>query len=93
VVLTGGCALLPGIRELAAEILNCPVRVAKPEKLTGLADSLRSPAFSTGVGLLRLGLQMDSAPIAVGSPGNGVPLRIGNLLTGIFNRLLPDDEQ
>lgn len=93
VVLTGGCALLPGIRDLAADVLGCPVRVAKPERLAGMADALRNPAYSTSVGLLRLGLQMDSAPIAIGSNGSGVPTRIGNLLTGFFKRLLPDDEK
>ncbi|MCK6580485.1 MAG: cell division protein FtsA [Anaerolineae bacterium] len=93
VVLTGGCALLPGIRDLAADILDCPVRIAKPEQLTGMADALRSPAYSTSVGLLRLGLQMDSAPIAVGSASNGMPLRIGSLISGFFKRLLPDDEK
>ncbi|MFN8562109.1 MAG: hypothetical protein U0703_10915 [Anaerolineae bacterium] len=30
------------------------MRVAKPEKITGMADALRSPAYSTSVGLLRL---------------------------------------
>jgi len=90
VVLTGGCALLPGIGELAAEVLGCPVRIAKPEKLTGMADALRSPAYSTAVGLLRLGLQMDTAST---TPTNGTsaPLRIGNLLSGFIRRLLPDE--
>ena len=94
VVLTGGCAQLPGIREVAAEVLGVPVRVAKPEKITGMADVLRSPAYSTSVGLLRLGLEMESAvqsQPAVSSPLNGAGL--GNLLTGFFRRLLPDNEK
>ena len=52
-VLTGGTSLLPGIRPLAARILNMPVRVARPENLVGLVDQLHSPAYSTSVGLLR----------------------------------------
>jgi cell division protein FtsA len=55
VVLTGGCAQLPGIREVAADILGCPVRIAKPERLTGMADALRNPSFSTSVGLPPMG--------------------------------------
>jgi cell division ATPase FtsA len=35
-----------------------PVRTAQPENLTGLVDRLKSPAFSTGVGLLRWALSM-----------------------------------
>ncbi len=92
VVLTGGCALLPGIREVAQQVLNVPVRVAKPEKITGMADALKSPAFSTSVGLLRLGLQMDSAVAQPAREGGIQPTKIGNLLTGFFKKLLPDSE-
>lgn len=96
VVLTGGCTQLPGIREVAAQVLGLPVRVARPEKLTGMADALRSPAYSTSVGLLRLGLQMDAPTRAeVSSSGPGVPQparKIGDMLGGFFRRLLPDDE-
>jgi cell division protein FtsA len=52
-VLTGGTSLLPGIRQLAARILNMPVRVARPDNLIGLVDQLQSPAYSTSVGLLK----------------------------------------
>jgi cell division protein FtsA len=57
-VLTGGTALLPGIKRVASEVLGMPVRTAQPENLTGLVDRLKSPAFSTGVGLLRWALSM-----------------------------------
>ena len=42
----------PGIDELASNVLKMPVRIAKPENLTGMIDQLNSPAFSTSVGLL-----------------------------------------
>jgi len=51
-VLTGGTSALPGIRQLASQVLGLPVRTAQPEKLIGLVDQLRSPAYSTSVGLL-----------------------------------------
>jgi cell division protein FtsA len=51
-VLTGGTSALPGIRQLASQVLGLPVRTAHPEKLIGLVDQLRSPAYSTSVGLL-----------------------------------------
>ncbi len=94
VVLTGGVAQLAGIRDLAAEVLGVPVRIAKPEKITGMADTLRNPAYSTSVGLLRLGLQMESA-VQTQAVGNGsMPgVRLGSLLSGFFRRLLPDDEK
>jgi cell division protein FtsA len=94
VILTGGVAQLPGIREIAAQVLDCPVRIAKPEKMTGMVDALRSPAYSTSVGLLRLGLQMESA-IQSQSVGNGVipAVRLGSFISGFFRRLLPDSEK
>jgi len=58
-VLTGGTSNLPGIRELASDILGLPVRIARPENLVGLADQLNSPAYSTSVGLLYWALLMN----------------------------------
>lgn len=51
-VLTGGTSLLPGIREVGASVLQFPVRIGQPEELRGLVDQLRSPAYSTSLGLL-----------------------------------------
>ncbi len=57
-VLTGGSSALPGMRQLAAEVLGMPVRVAKPENLLGMVDRLGSPAYSTSVGLLQWAVSM-----------------------------------
>lgn len=50
-VLTGGSASLPGIDELAEQVLRMPVRVGLPRGIHGLADSLNSPAYAASVGL------------------------------------------
>ncbi len=52
IVLTGGTSALPGIRQLASQVFGLPVRTAQPENLIGLVDQLKSPAYSTSVGLL-----------------------------------------
>jgi cell division protein FtsA len=57
-VLTGGTSALPGIKRVASEGLNMPVRTAQPENLLGLVDRLNSPAYSTSVGLLRWAVSM-----------------------------------
>lgn len=57
-VLTGGSSKLPGIRSNASQVLGLPVRIAQPEKLVGMTDKLYSPAYSTGVGLLKWSLLM-----------------------------------
>jgi len=52
VVLTGGTSQLPGIRQVASDVLRLPVRQSGPDDLRGLVDQLHSPAFSASLGLL-----------------------------------------
>lgn len=92
-VITGGSSQIAGMKEVAATVLNCPVRMAKPEKLTGMGDILKNPSYSTSVGLLRMGLEFDSSlledDVASGGalPGSG----FGQMLGDFLRRLLPDD--
>lgn len=67
-ILTGGTSQLPGIRQLAANVLNMPVRIARPENLVGLVDQLQSPAYSTSVGLLKWSELMTQPSYAVIHP-------------------------
>ncbi len=93
-VLTGGCSQLPGMREVVADALDFPVRLARPERLTGMVDTLRNPAYSTSVGLLRLGLEMDTAaPVEVGGKANGNGGPRLRFLSNFFRRLLPDSDE
>lgn len=55
-VITGGGALLPGLRDVARDVTNLPVRIAQPTDLHGLVDTLHSPAYSTAIGLLKWGM-------------------------------------
>jgi cell division protein FtsA len=89
-VITGGCAQLQGLREVASRTLGFPVRVGKPERLTGMTDALRSPAYSTSVGLLRLGLDMDAGAPPEAKNNSPIPGGIGPILGGFIKRLLPD---
>lgn len=57
VVLTGGSTLLPGMIEIAEEVIGLPVRMGVPQHIGGLVDVVRSPVYSTGVGLLMYGAQ------------------------------------
>ena len=52
IVLTGGVAAHPGVGELAADVFGTGVRVGLPgENLTGLADAVEAPRYSTAAGL------------------------------------------
>ena len=57
IVLTGGGSLLTGARELAEAIFDCPVRIGKPRVLFDLVETLQSPLYATGYGLLVYVLQ------------------------------------
>ncbi len=52
VVLAGGASQLVGVRDLAARMLNRPVRLGRPAGMRGLAEAASGPAFATAVGLL-----------------------------------------
>lgn len=55
VVLTGGTSILDGMPEMAEQVLGLPARRGAPTGVGGLADVVRSPAYSTGVGLVKHG--------------------------------------
>lgn len=74
IVLTGGTAKMEGAVELAEEIFHMPVRLAVPNKISGLKDIVRNPIYSTGVGLLNYGQQQQKQ--ASGTGGSRAPLDI-----------------
>lgn len=94
-VLTGGTSALPGIRQLASQVLGLPVRTAQPENLVGLVDQLKSPAFSTSVGLLHWAAALADNDLSStrgqkssrGKPENPVNLES---VKDWFKRLLPE---
>ncbi|WP_455211344.1 cell division protein FtsA [Kaarinaea lacus] len=55
IVITGGCAKMEGVIELAEEVFHVPVRIGMPTQVSGLVDVVRNPIYSTGVGLLLYG--------------------------------------
>lgn len=57
VVLTGGSAKIEGAVALAESLFHMPVRIGMPGslKLGGIAEVLKNPIYSTGIGLLLYG--------------------------------------
>ncbi|WP_419896440.1 cell division protein FtsA [Roseomonas sp. USHLN139] len=83
VVLTGGASQLVGLRELAAQILDRPVRLGRPAPIRGLPESAQGPDFATTLGLVAWGtgegrplLDIDPGP----DRGNGRFARFVNWL-------------
>jgi cell division protein FtsA len=56
IVITGGSSLMKGMVELGEEIFHMPVRVGLPNYSGALAEVVRNPRYSTGMGLLMAGL-------------------------------------
>ncbi len=61
IVLTGGCALLRGVEELAQDVFGMPVKIGSPSGISysGLAPEIENPIYSTAVGLALYGLETD----------------------------------
>ena len=57
IVITGGSALMKGMVELGEEVFHMPVRVGIPQYNGALAEVVRNPRYSTGMGLLMAGLE------------------------------------
>lgn len=63
IILTGGASETVGIKEISKEVLNLPVRIAKPEGVSGLIDEIQSPAYSTSVGLIIFGSEVNKSKV------------------------------
>ena len=57
IVITGGTSLMKGMVELGEEVFHMPVRVGLPQYSGALAEVVRNPRHSTGMGLLLAGLE------------------------------------
>src|SRR4030095_8424474 len=78
VVLTGGACQLHGARELAGLILDKQVRIGRPQRVKGLAESTQGPAFSTAAGLLQFALsERAESPRPAHIARSGIFARVG----------------
>jgi cell division protein FtsA len=89
VVVTGGTAQLRGMRELGRQVLSLPVRIGQPQGISGLIDTVDSPAYATSVGLLLWGRDQAEQPALGPDKSNDRPVW-GDRLSDFFKKLLPD---
>ncbi len=90
-VLTGGTSLLPGIRDVASDVLRLPVRLGEVDEPQGLVDQLRSPAFAASLGLLEWARLQEEQSRLTGRGLAGFRLPKFDLARAadFFKRLLP----
>jgi cell division protein FtsA len=86
IVLTGGTSKMEGVVELAEEIFHMPVSIGRPQGVTGLADIVKNPIYSTAVGLLLYGGEQQSDGLVLPSNAGMVTVvgRVKNWLTGSY---------
>ena len=86
IVLTGGASLMPGMVELAEQVFLRPARIGRPEYRGHLHEVLRSPRFSTGIGLLMEGQAqlMRGRRVSQSSSFQGVFSRMKEWFAGNF---------
>jgi cell division protein FtsA len=88
VVVTGGTSLLEGVPELAEAVFDLPVRRGAPGDVGGLADVVRSPIYSTAVGLALYGARRQATPAWLPPPDEaGFLARLGRRLAGWFSEV------
>jgi cell division protein FtsA len=81
IVITGGSSSLLGMVELGEEIFHMPVRLGLPLYRGSLSEVVRTPRFSTGVGLIIAGIEQLRHHQKARLQGNSFKLileRIGN---------------
>jgi cell division protein FtsA len=71
-VVTGGASLVPGLEEMAEEVLGLLVRRGEPRNVGGMLDAVRHPSFATGVGLALYGLNADEQRFYLGRSQKGM---------------------
>ncbi len=64
VVMTGGASQLSGFNKMAESVLALPVRSGYAGQMSGLKNELRSPAYSTGIGLATYGYEPEMKNVA-----------------------------
>ncbi len=64
IVFTGGGANIPGLQEMAKDMMPGPVRIARPKDILGLPDTLKSPTYSTSIGILLWGIHHPTEQLA-----------------------------
>lgn len=72
IVITGGSSAMQGMVELGEEIFHMPVRLGVPKYLGSLADVVKTPRMSTGVGLMIYGLRDYQKQAGARIQGNSV---------------------
>ena len=89
-VFTGGGSKLPGITEVAKNVLRLPASLGQPFGFTSATEKSADPGYSAAIGLVKHGsrvLYQGQPGISWGS-GAGV-LKVKNVFKKVFKSIIP----
>jgi len=93
VVLTGGGAKLVGLVEAAKKQLRLPASLGTPLNITSAIDKINDPAFSTAIGLVNWGSQLENrrGGIGLGKLLNYLPSfkKVSTKAKKLFKKVIP----
>ncbi len=81
VMLTGGCSLIRGIKDVAESVFDLPVHLAREAGVSGPKSVLNNPQYSTAIGLIKF---MQAIRAEEEEPG--VIGSVMDKITGLFRR-------
>lgn len=88
VVITGGGAQIEDLKDCAANVFGCQVRIGSPLNITGLTDYVNRPQYSTVVGLLQYHHQnSDNDPVDSNYGDEALGKKFWKGLKNIFNKV------
>lgn len=85
VVVTGGTANMPGIKDVVEHVFGLPARIGIPQDIIGLREKIENPKYATVAGLLKLGIQENISETQVDSRKNSKGIK--NLFERFWNWL------
>lgn len=78
-ILTGGSVVMDGIVEMAESVFSVPVRIGEANRIGGLKDIVRNPAYATGVGLVIFGSQKSGRTQVPKNDSHGLQMIINKM--------------
>ncbi|MBI5819055.1 MAG: cell division protein FtsA [Verrucomicrobia bacterium] len=86
VFLTGGCAHVRGIQQLAESVLGLPVQIGTAKTVMGLTAALDRPEYATPIGIVRFGAVCEELERRNARRGGRIKLFFNGLLQSIRSK-------
>jgi cell division protein FtsA len=86
VFLTGGCAHVRGIQQLAESVLGLPVQIGTAKTVMGLTEALDRPEYATPIGIVRFGAMCEEMERRSARRGGRIKVFFNNILDSIRSR-------